>query len=289
MSTSRITFVIGKGGVGKSTVATGLAQAAHARTGEAVLVEFGEGPSALRARGGAPTFEHVTIHVDDAVERAAESVFGSKILARLALSNFAMKPVVRATPALRELAVLELVRQLAASRPRRPVVVDLPATGHGLAWLQVARKGRELFDRGPLYQLCQRIESELLDPEHTRIVVVTLPEKLVLAETLELCASLADQVGLPASTLIVNRVPYAPTDRVLEVATALATRPDALGAAASELTSILETRHQLTDDIQRTLESTLGEAARRAVLLPLLPSDPDAATVTTWLEQKGAT
>ena len=60
--------------------------------------------------------------------RAAKPLIGSKVLANLVLNNFAMKRLIAAAPALREIAMLESVRQIVAANPGRRVVVDMPAT-----------------------------------------------------------------------------------------------------------------------------------------------------------------
>jgi anion-transporting ArsA/GET3 family ATPase len=135
---------MGKGGVGRTTIAAALAVLNAERYGAAVLVEFGDGASGRRALGGAhPEVEHVVIRPDEALRRGATPLFHSATLARLALGNFAMRPLVRAAPAVRELAMLESVRQVCAERPRVRVVVDMPATGHSVAWLRVPQQGRE--------------------------------------------------------------------------------------------------------------------------------------------------
>ncbi|MEM9731273.1 MAG: ArsA-related P-loop ATPase, partial [Myxococcota bacterium] len=123
----RTVFVTGKGGVGKTTFAVALAAAAARVHGQAVYVEFSDGQSGRRAGIGRESgVEHVVLDLRNAVLRAAEELFGSKRLARFALGNFAMKPLIKAAPALRELGVLELARQVVANRPDAPVVFDMP-------------------------------------------------------------------------------------------------------------------------------------------------------------------
>ena len=81
-------FVTGKGGVGKTTVAAGLALAAAEADGGAVFVEFGDGEAGRRALGDKPRrLSHVAIRPDQAVLAAAAPLFGSATLAKLALGN----------------------------------------------------------------------------------------------------------------------------------------------------------------------------------------------------------
>ena len=58
--------------------------------------------------------EHIVMRPEEALRRGATPLFGSATLAKLALGNFAIKPLLKAAPAIRELALLESVRQMVA-------------------------------------------------------------------------------------------------------------------------------------------------------------------------------
>jgi arsenite-transporting ATPase len=281
--------VTGKGGVGKTTVAAGLALAAAQTDGGAVLVEFGDGQAGKRALGDKPrSLSHVAIRPQQAVLSAAAPLFGSATLAKLALGNFAMRPLLQAAPAVRELAVLELARQVVAKHPGRRVVIDMPATGHSIAWLKVAKQGRDLTGSGPIHDLCERVLRELLQPGQASIVVVTLPERLVLSETLSLCRALEREVGLDVDRLVVNRVPPMPPTAASSDARRLATRDDAIGAAARKLSELLTVRQSVWSQVVDSLHQGVGRGAHGLTLLPLAPSDPTASTVAQWLRHHGA-
>ncbi len=282
-------FVTGKGGVGKTTVAAGLALAAAQADGGAVLVEFGDGEAGKRALGHKPrNLSHVAIRPQQAVLSAAAPLFGSATLAKLALGNFAMRPLIQAAPAIRELAVLELARQVVAKHPGRRVVIDMPATGHSIAWLKVAQQGRELTGTGPIHDLCDRLLRELLQPGQASIVVVTLPERLVLNETLSLCRALENEIGLDVDRLVVNRVPTMPPAAALIDARRLAERDDAIGAAAGKLSDLLTVRASVWSQVVDSLQQGVGPGANGLTLLPQAPADPTASTVAEWLRHNGA-
>jgi len=282
-------FVTGKGGVGKTTVAAGLAMAAAEADGGAVFVEFGDGDAGKRSLGKKPrSLSHVVIRPDQAVMKAAAPVFGSATLARLVLGNFAMQPLIQAAPAIRELAVLELARQVVAKNPGRRVVIDMPATGHSIAWLKVAKQGRELTGRGPIHDLCDRILRELLQPGHASIVVVTLPERMVLSETLSLCRALESEVGLSVERLMVNRVPPVPPEAASIDSRELAKRDDAVGMAAGELAALVTRRQATWTQVVDSLRESFGRGTHGLTLLPLASADPTAATVADWLRRAGA-
>jgi hypothetical protein len=280
-----VVLVLGKGGVGRTTVAAGLAALATETGGRAAFVEFGDGTSGKRALAGAPRgVEHVVIRSADALQRAAASLFGSTIVARLVLGNFAMRPLVRVAPAVREIAVLEAVRQVAAERPGVRVVVDMPATGHSVAWLRVPRQGLEFLGPGPLREFCARIARELLAPSRTSIVVVTLPERLVLEETRELCAAVAQEAALAVDRVAVNRLPAPLSPAALAAARELAGRPGRAGEAAAALASVLEGRAAAAAEAQAAL-AVLG--SRAVWRLPQGPHDPTAREMAAWLRAEG--
>jgi anion-transporting ArsA/GET3 family ATPase len=281
-------LVMGKGGVGKTTVAAGLAVLDAETHGMSVLVEFGDGQSGRRALAGAHrNVEHVVIRPEEALQRGAAPLFGSAVVAKLALDNFAMRPLLRAAPAVRELAMLEAVRQVAAERPGVRVVVDMPATGHGVAWLRVPKQGRDFLGAGPLFEMCDRVGRELLSPGRASILVVTLPERLVIEETLELCDALAHEVGLPADRVVVNRMPLPLPPGALDDARAMAAGGGPLGLAADALAHALAAREAARDEASSALEAV---ALKRHAIwrVPLAPVDPSARDVARWLRAEGA-
>lgn len=285
---ARVVLVTGKGGVGKTTVALGLAAAASAASlDEAVLVEFGGGEAGRRLlqRHDRTRIKHVAIAPQDAVARAAVPLFGSSLVAKAVLGNFAFKRFLRATPAIRELAMLECVRVVAEQHPDARVVVDMPATGHGIAWLRVAEQLRTFAGSGPLHDLADRVINELLAPKHSSIVVVTLPERLVLHETLELCDAMDKQVGLFPSRLVVNRYPPALPPQALDDARALAA--DDMPAVLP-LLAALEARHASLAEADASLRDVLDGARIQPVVLPAAAADPMPAEVARWLTAAGA-
>ncbi len=281
-------LVMGKGGVGKTTIAASLAVLDAETHGMAALVEFGDGDSGKRALVGAHrNVEHIVIKPADAIQRGATPLFGSATVAKLALGNFAMKPLLRAAPAIRELAMLESVRQVVAERPGVRVVVDMPATGHSVAWLRVPRQGRDFLGSGPLFDMCDRIARELVAPGCASIIVVTLPERLVIEETLELCAAVAADTGLAVDHIVVNRMPVAMPAQALVEAREMAGRAGPLAAPAAALAMVLAARESASAEALAALAALSGK--NHAIWrVPLAPVDPSARDVARWLRGEGA-
>lgn len=278
----------GKGGVGKTLVASGLAVAAAKRGRQALYVEFGDGESGARTLGAwKHDVKHVVLDPTRAVVDAAAGLFGSRRLAKLALGNFAMRPLIEAAPAVRELAVLELARQVVAEHPGARVVFDMPATGHSVAWLRVVREVKGVTARGPLHELCLRLEAEILSSARTSMVVVTLPERLVLSETLSLCDEIETDIGLSVDRLVVNRVPTPLAARALVDVHAMASASGPAADAAKRLAGVLQCRMSVRQEVLDALDATRrrhhGRGEKDLTLLPSIPREPKADLVADWL------
>ena len=286
-SLAPVVLVVGKGGVGKSTVAAGLAVLEAQNRGSSVLVEFGDGEAGRRNLVGLPGVRHVALDGDEALRRASGPLFGSAVLAKLVLDNFAMRPLVRAAPGVKEIALLEAVRQTHVKHPDVRVVVDMPATGHSVAWLRAPRQGRDFLGSGPLFELCDRLARELVAPGRLSVLVVTLPERLVIEETLELCAAIGQETALEVDRVVVNRVPRALPPQALGDARALAARLGPHAATAVALVDVLRAREEASAAALAAVEEL---SCRRCPSwsLPLAAADPTAAQAAEWLRAEGA-
>jgi anion-transporting ArsA/GET3 family ATPase len=85
------------------------------------------------------------------------------------------------------------------------VVVDCPATGHGIALLETAGNVADLAANGPIREQAARIQEVVSHPAATGIVIVALPEELAVAEALEASATLRGH-GLPVAATVLNGV-----------------------------------------------------------------------------------
>jgi anion-transporting ArsA/GET3 family ATPase len=86
------------------------------------------------------------------------------------------------------------------------VVLDGPATGHGLEMLRVPKVITEASPPGILRRDAAAAWDMLQDPKRTGVVVVTLPEELPVQEALEL-ASDVEELGVPLAAIVMNAVP----------------------------------------------------------------------------------
>jgi len=214
----RLIFVTGKGGVGKSTVATALGLHA-ARSGRRTIVAelaSQEGVRRTFAQTG-ETFEEVeladglfTISIDpeSAMEeylRVKTGALGQALGASRLFQAFAM-----ATPGMRELLSVGKVYELAqftrhtgGADPYDLVIVDSPAAGHGIGILRTPRTFAEIARVGPIAGTAQRIAATVADPDFTAVVAVAIAEEMPVNETLWLRDQLRSD-GLELGAVFVN-------------------------------------------------------------------------------------
>ena len=132
------------------------------------------------------------------------------------------------------------------------VVVDAAATGHIVAQLGAADAIQDLVDVGPLRSQTQWVSELIADPQLTAVNIVTTPEEMPVAETIELVERLRREVQVPLGSVIVNRV-----------LPELFTRAD---EGAFEALRVSPAREQLTARVGTGATQVL-DAARLAVLL----------------------
>lgn len=206
-----LVVVTGKGGVGKSTVAAALGITAVQRGLRTVVAEVGGRTDAARLLAGTGV-DHVSITPRDAMEEYLHNQLPGA-LAHLLGSSGTFAAFVDATPGMHELLTIGKVWELAAEPRRTPgaepydlVILDAPASGHGLALLGAPRTFSEAARVGPIHRQAGLIHATLSDPELTAVVAVALPEEMPVNEALELRRALRERMGLDVSLVVANGV-----------------------------------------------------------------------------------
>ena len=215
-------FVLGKGGVGKSTVAAALALGL-ARGGARVLAIELDRPDglgrALRARTDAPgaitlTPAGVAYSYFDGAAALAEYLQRKARLGPLLHGVFAhplYAAFVGAAPGVKELLAIgkvrdELVLQKVHGRPRwDAVVVDAGASGHALEVLRMPKSAASTFASGRVHREAARIHELISDGSRSAIHVLATAEEMPVAEAAQSVGTLEAEIGLPVGRLIVNR------------------------------------------------------------------------------------
>ncbi len=284
----RLLFVTGKGGVGRTTVATALGLVARSRGKRTLVCEVagqermsrtfrreGVGHRETELRGG---LHAISVDPRRALEEYLGQQLGSGRLTGLLLHNRIFEYFTAAAPGLMELATIGKVWELAQLERRNPkeapydiVILDAPASGHGLGMLRTPRTYGEIARVGPIRRRADMIHGFLTDPAQTGFVAVALAQEMPVTETIEFCGRLHDELGIANDLVVVNALMqerFSATEaEALERAAAgngsLGSEP---GAAAAALRAAL-TEHRRA----RGERSQLGRLRRSASHVVTLP------------------
>jgi anion-transporting ArsA/GET3 family ATPase len=214
-----LVVVTGKGGVGKSTVAAALGLTAARRGLRTIIAEVARRDDVSRALGGtgvhedelAPGLHHISIDPEEAMEEYLVDQLPSRALADVLLQSRGFSYFAAATPGLRELLTVGKVWELAQEDRRTPgaqpydlVVLDAPATGHGVAILAAPRTFADAAVMGRIARQGRTIDAMLSDPAQTGVVAVARAEEMPVTETLALEAALPEAVGVRVDLVVCN-------------------------------------------------------------------------------------
>lgn len=281
----RLVIVVGKGGVGRTTVAAALARAAT-RAGKRVLLAQTNAPEGLGQLLGSRTAIGPSVTVLDerlsAVNispKAALHEYGVLLLRyepiyRAVFENKPMRSFLGAFPGLDYWTMLGKAwwhtTETQDGRPRYDLVVlDGPASGHAVAMLRIPDAVMSAMPKGPLARDASLTRALLSDARRTSALMVTLPEELPARETVILARDLRE-LSIPMGPLVVNAMPPAeaadPT--VAKVLAASTSAPPELANLLAG-TAILAARRRDADRIALGLASDPGLPM---IHLPRLPT-----------------
>jgi len=234
----RLVLVLGKGGVGRSTVAAAIAAAAARRGRRTLLFEasandrFGELFGGSEPVGSAITRLRDNLFAVNTSPAAALEEYGLMVLKfrrvyKMVFENRVTRYFLRAIPGLDEYSVLGKAwyhwnEEERGRRTWDTLVFDMPASGHSMSMLRIPKVILDTVPEGPLTRDAATLRRQLQDSSHTAIVVTTLAEEMPVAEARELTAALHRQLNLRVARLIVNQVfperfpPGSPGEQVLE-------------------------------------------------------------------------
>jgi anion-transporting ArsA/GET3 family ATPase len=175
-----------------------LLQAEPGPLGQAVHSDAG--PWLMAIEGKAALAEYLSMIIP--VKRLLQTVFKSQLY----------QYFVAAAPGLKELMTVGKIWYEAERGAKGGgqqwdhVIVDAPATGHGLQYLRMPAAARDTFEVGLVHREAQRLVELLTDPARTAVNLVTTAEEMPVNETIAMRRALRDDLGMPTGLLFVNRL-----------------------------------------------------------------------------------
>ncbi|MCL2447406.1 MAG: ArsA family ATPase [Polyangiaceae bacterium] len=279
LSDKRFVLVTGKGGVGKTTVCAAEALSLASK-GKRVLVAMCNAKERLSVMLGAGPVGPDVVRVADGVwavniqpEKALQEygvlVLHSRALARTLFDSRYVRAFLRAVPGMQEWSMLgkawwHTTEKLPNGSFKYDVVIlDAPATGHGIDMLRVPKVILDVVPPGILRRDAERAWALFRDPKMCAIVLVTLPEEMPTTETIELAAAL-DELGLPIGRVVVNGILpplFSPAERH-----ALSTWPTAVPGSPGEAALLAGQNRAAREALQAESLNRLSRS------LPVTPS-----------------
>src|ERR671937_876250 len=217
----RLLFVTGKGGVGKSTVAVSLGLAAASRGKRTIVCEIAsqEHTSRFFKRGEVGFHEvelednlwSISIDPDEAMREYVLLQLKVRAMRDLLYRSRIFGYLAAATPGLRELVTIGKIwevalpdRKVKKGRKYDLVIVDAPATGHGVAFLQTPRTFANVARVGPIKAQAVALESFIVNHRRTGTAIVSSPEEMSVNEAAALEQTLTDEVGVAVDRVYMN-------------------------------------------------------------------------------------
>lgn len=220
----RLVFIMGKGGVGKTTVSIALAMAAARFAKRVLLVEVGDCDAVGRIFNGK--------ELPGSPRQLSENIWGARVnpkaeleayihthiapafIARRITRSRLFDHLLDAAPGLKEMMSLGRIWRwvMDGSDPsfktRRfdLVIVDAPATGHALSLLRLPRQLIAMIRFGPLVSQMKEVLGLLENHKQTCLALVTLPEELPVNETIEFYPVAANTLNMPVAVTFINMV-----------------------------------------------------------------------------------
>ncbi|MEZ4265085.1 MAG: ArsA family ATPase [Myxococcota bacterium] len=255
----RFVIVAGKGGVGKSTMCAALGLLSARAGARTLIVEFNANQKAPALFGKVsadyeiqelePNLYSLAIQAEPALHEYALRKVRFERVYQTIFQHEAVKRLLAMIPGMNELLLLGKAFDLERERKHgEPVwdriIIDSPATGHGVSLLRLPSAILGVIERGPMADEVRKMQELLVDPARTAIHLVTLPEEMPVRETLELLGQIDTLLQIPKGWLFINSV-----------------WPEVLDASDAELLKLM---HSTAQGVDPVVDAALARAERMA-------------------------
>ncbi len=221
LENKRFIFITGKGGVGKTTLSASVG-VALANKGKRVLIAMcheKERISSLLC--SSPITDQISqldtnlwavnLDPDSALLEYGQMVLKVKSLSTMIFGNGFVNSFLRAVPGMLGWSMLGKAwyhtteRNKDGSNRFDIVILDAPATGHGMEMLQIPKTILEVAPPGILRRDAEKAWKLFQDPFRSGVLVVTLPEEMPISETIEISNKVENDLGLPIIGTVLNQ------------------------------------------------------------------------------------
>ncbi|HEV3130743.1 MAG TPA: ArsA-related P-loop ATPase [Acidimicrobiales bacterium] len=212
----RLVFVTGKGGVGKTTVASALALLASSHGKRVLICEvdakgdvagfYEAPPTGFKEKEVLPGLFAMTMDTEASLREYLRLQLRIPVVGRIGPLAKAFDFVATAAPGVREILTVGKLCYEVRERHYDLVVVDAPASGHIVGQLAAPQAINNLVKVGLIRSQTDWMLDILSDPLTTGLMAVCTPEEMPVNETIELAARVREETTVQLSAVVVNRV-----------------------------------------------------------------------------------
>ncbi len=212
----KLLFVTGKGGVGKSTIAAGLALLAADHGKRTMVCEvdakgnladfFESGPTSFHEREIMPRLWAMSMDTEESLKQYLSLQLKLPLVARIGPLARMFDFVATAAPGVKEIVTVGKLAWEVKERHYDLVVVDSSPTGHIVGQLAAPQAINQLVQVGLIRQQTGWMLDILGDPRLTGLVIVATPEEMPVNETIDLQKRVKAETNVEVASIVVNRV-----------------------------------------------------------------------------------
>jgi anion-transporting ArsA/GET3 family ATPase len=212
----KLVFVTGKGGTGKTTVASALALLVASQGKKVLICEMdGKGelsgyyeapPTAFKEKEVQPGLFAMTMDTEASLREYLRLQLHVPVIGRIGPVAKAFDFLATAAPGVKEIITVGKICWEVRGGNWDMVVVDAPATGHIVGQLAAPQAVNGLVRVGLIRTQTDWMLEMLSDPAITGLLAVCTPEEMPVTETIELAGRIREETTVELAGVVVNRV-----------------------------------------------------------------------------------